>query len=310
MAKSDPCSDSKTACLFGAISFFSSILHNIFLIYHIELFVSVYKIDKLSFWIGEALFLLWNSLNDPLVGWISDRANGHTTSSKPAKQCHAYHANDETSTHKRITATHRESAAELSHLGASPDIVRRRILSVKYCGPLLALSFSLIWVNWLPVALQFCISLCAYDGFLTIVDLHQSALLAELSVTPHDRYYMTGFQSIFAALGSTSVFASYLFWDRNDINPFRWFCIGLAAIAAVGFWITCGALSRNYNNKSKRLSPSVHDFLPREIPNCTSTKLTIRQFLSQLSGHRNFILFSAMNLVQVTMISRSTFVTH
>ncbi len=58
---------------YGAISFFNSILHNVFLLYHVETFVSIYKIDKASFWIGETIFLLWNSLNDPLFGWFSDR---------------------------------------------------------------------------------------------------------------------------------------------------------------------------------------------------------------------------------------------
>ena len=58
---------------YGAITFFNTILHNVFLLYHVETFVSVYKIDKASFWIGETIFLLWNSFNDPLFGWISDK---------------------------------------------------------------------------------------------------------------------------------------------------------------------------------------------------------------------------------------------
>ena len=58
---------------YGAIAFFNTILHNVFLLYHVETFVSIYRIDKASFWIGETLFLLWNSLNDPLFGWMSDK---------------------------------------------------------------------------------------------------------------------------------------------------------------------------------------------------------------------------------------------
>ncbi|MEE6523317.1 hypothetical protein FKM82_022156 [Ascaphus truei] len=62
-----------TAVLYGSLSFFISILHNVFLLYYVNTFVSVYKIDKMSFWIGETIFLIWNSLNDPLFGWLSDR---------------------------------------------------------------------------------------------------------------------------------------------------------------------------------------------------------------------------------------------
>lgn len=42
-----------TAVVYGSLSLFISILHNVFLLYYVDTFVSVYKIDKLSFWIGE-----------------------------------------------------------------------------------------------------------------------------------------------------------------------------------------------------------------------------------------------------------------
>lgn len=42
-----------TAVLYGSLALFVSILHNVFLLYYVETFVSVYKIDKLSFWVGE-----------------------------------------------------------------------------------------------------------------------------------------------------------------------------------------------------------------------------------------------------------------
>ncbi|RXM95465.1 Transmembrane protein 180 [Acipenser ruthenus] len=42
-----------TAVLYGSLSLFVSILHNVFLLYYVDTFVSVYKIDKVSFWVGE-----------------------------------------------------------------------------------------------------------------------------------------------------------------------------------------------------------------------------------------------------------------
>lgn len=45
-----------TAVIYGSLSLFVSILHNVFLLYYVDTFVSVYKIDKLSFWIGEVSF--------------------------------------------------------------------------------------------------------------------------------------------------------------------------------------------------------------------------------------------------------------
>lgn len=62
-----------TAVVYGSLTLFITILHNVFLLYYVDTFVSVYKISKAAFWVGETVFLLWNSLNDPLFGWLSDR---------------------------------------------------------------------------------------------------------------------------------------------------------------------------------------------------------------------------------------------
>ncbi|KAM4852497.1 transmembrane protein 180 isoform 3-T3 [Thomomys bottae] len=62
-----------TAVIYGSLALFTSILHNVFLLYYVDTFVSVYKINKAAFWVGETVFLIWNSLNDPLFGWLSDR---------------------------------------------------------------------------------------------------------------------------------------------------------------------------------------------------------------------------------------------
>uniref|UniRef100_A0A2I2Y2C5 Major facilitator superfamily domain containing 13A n=1 Tax=Gorilla gorilla gorilla TaxID=9595 RepID=A0A2I2Y2C5_GORGO len=62
-----------TAVVYGSLALFTTILHNVFLLYYVDTFVSVYKINKIAFWVGETVFLLWNSFNDPLFGWLSDR---------------------------------------------------------------------------------------------------------------------------------------------------------------------------------------------------------------------------------------------
>ncbi|XP_075390981.1 transmembrane protein 180 isoform X2 [Tenrec ecaudatus] len=62
-----------TAVVYGSLALFISALHNVYLLYYVDTFVSVYKINKAAFWAGEAVFLVWNSLNDPLFGWLSDR---------------------------------------------------------------------------------------------------------------------------------------------------------------------------------------------------------------------------------------------
>ncbi|XP_008268642.2 transmembrane protein 180 isoform X5 [Oryctolagus cuniculus] len=193
-----------TAVVYGSLALFTSILHNVFLLYYVDTFVSVYKINKVAFWVGETVFLLWNSLNDPLFGWLSDRK---FLSSQPG------------------------SGTGLS----SRAVVLARVRALGWHGPLLALSFLAFWVHWAPAGLQFLLCLCLYDGFLTLVDLHHHALLADLALSAHDRTHLNFYCSLFSAAGSLSVFASYPFWNKEDFSSFRAFCVALAAGSALGF---------------------------------------------------------------------------
>ena len=57
--------------LYGSMSLFLTIVHNVFLLYYVDLFVSIYKIDKMSFWVGEAsLFIAFLYL---YTGWSKSR---------------------------------------------------------------------------------------------------------------------------------------------------------------------------------------------------------------------------------------------
>jgi hypothetical protein len=42
-----------SAVVYGSLALFTSILHNVFLLYYVDTFVSVYKINKTAFWVGE-----------------------------------------------------------------------------------------------------------------------------------------------------------------------------------------------------------------------------------------------------------------
>ncbi|CAN9508757.1 unnamed protein product [Ophioblennius macclurei] len=260
-----------TAVLYGSLALFTSILHNVFLLYYVETFVSVYKIDKVSFWIGETVFLIWNSLNDPLFGWLSDRA----FLSSPQSGSH-------------ITA---------------PEVVLKRLKALATNGPLFSLSFLAFWVAWARPGLQFLLCLCLYDGFLTMVDLHHSALLADLAVSAADRTRLNFHCSVFSALGSLSVFLSYSFWDKEDFYSFRVFCVTLAAFSIVGFFVVSRMLQRRFAKEVrpkldeasalKELSVGHAPFTHPDKP------MTIRQYLKQLSKHKNFMWFVSMNLIQV-----------
>ena len=214
---------------YGSISLFTSILQNIFLLYHVETFVSIYKIDKMSFWIGEAIFLIWNSFNDPLFGWLSDR--DILTSAKGT---------------------------------SSENVITRRIKALQVAGPLLGISFMAFWASWTYSSIQFVICLCLYDGFLTMIDLHHSALLADLAISTESRTKLNYYSTIFSALGASSVFLSYIFWDRSNWLKFQLFCLFLAVVSVLGYLYStqalrrlCGTLHGHQHSQDIRLVPFI-----------------------------------------------------
>ncbi|XP_030630157.1 transmembrane protein 180 [Chanos chanos] len=265
------CLGVSTAVFYGSLSLFVSILHNVFLLYYVETFVSVYKIDKLSFWVGETIFLIWNSLNDPLFGWLSDRSFLSSSQSGP----------------------------QIS----SPEVILKRLGALSRNGPLFALSFLAFWVAWAQPGLQFLLCLCLYDGFLTVVDLNHNALLADLAVSAGDRTRLNFYSSLFSALGSLSVFLSYSFWDKEDFFSFRIFCVALAAVSMLGFAVVSRLLRHRFQievRPRKQEENTLKELSIGHAPHAPAERsITLGEYLKQLSRHRNFLWFTSMNLVQV-----------
>ncbi|XP_039337213.1 transmembrane protein 180 isoform X1 [Mauremys reevesii] len=259
-----------TAVIYGSLSLFVSILHNVFLLYYVDTFVSVYKIDKLSFWIGETVFLIWNSLNDPLFGWLSDR----------------------------VFLSTQQSGVEIS----SPEVILKRLKALSRNGPLFAISFLAFWVSWAHPGLQFLLCLCLYDSFLTMVDLNHNALLADLAVSAKDRTSLNFYCSLFSAIGSLSVFMSYAVWNKEDFFSFRIFCVVLALCSVAGFTLATWLLRQRFETevKVKWDQESTLKELYIEQPSAPLEKrITLGEYLKQLSRHHNFLWFVCMNLVQV-----------
>ena len=175
---------------YGGLALLTSLINNVFLLFYVSTFVTIFDIDSTSFYIGETIFLIWNSVNDPFFGWLSD------------------------------SGTLKESKGK-----DKTDIVMKRIDALSKFGPLFTVSFLLFWFKVMPIALQFTIALCLYDSFLTMVDLHHQALLADIAIDAKDRVKLNSYCSAFSAAGSLSVFISYALWDKNDMMKFQMYCL-------------------------------------------------------------------------------------
>lgn len=59
-----------TAVVYGSLALFISVLHNVFLLYYVDTFVSVYKINKTAFWVGEVGQQALGGNQGGLQGWV------------------------------------------------------------------------------------------------------------------------------------------------------------------------------------------------------------------------------------------------
>ncbi|VDL92678.1 unnamed protein product [Schistocephalus solidus] len=210
---------SSVCVAYGVIFFCTSLLHNIFLVYHVQAFVSGFGLSKSSFWSAELVFLVWNAINDPLFGWLLDK-----------------------------NLLQEPSASS----GTSQLTARRRSRMISIVGPILAITFLMIWFScWLPgyPGCRLAIVLCLYDTATTLLDLQKGALLADLAVTQVDRSLLGSAASIGQMLSASGlVFITWLMGSLEDIDElsnksrheishkFRFIASLLALVSAFGLW--------------------------------------------------------------------------
>ncbi|CBY34411.1 unnamed protein product [Oikopleura dioica] len=253
---------------YGLLAFFLAIVHNVFLIYHVDVYVYSYKVDKASFWLGEIIFLLWNSINDPLFGYLSDV----DLVSENAKKCHA------------------------------EDLVLRRLKSIRIYGPLLCISFFLFWTPVLPVWSHFVVGICLYDSFLTVMDLNMNSLLADISSSMEERTALSKSRSLGNIVASISVFISYAVWDQSSLQYFKIFCFCISIISGVGFFITSSILISQFELKSSlsEISPRSSILGSIKMPSLKPAAIVAAlSYLCQLCSMKNFLYFVMMSLIQV-----------
>lgn len=183
--------------------------------------------------------------------------------------------------------------------------------------------------------LHFLLALCLYDGLLTLVEVNHGALLAEVTRTPGDRARANMWSAICAAVGSLTSWAAHIAWDPEDLGNFRALCLAVAMGCTLVFWASAagmeggmrikGAAGRGSNAESKQagvaaaagaVAPSVQDDHPPPVaatgagageatralgggPNPIAQQPTVVVFARQLLGHRNFLLFALVSIIQV-----------
>jgi hypothetical protein len=184
-----------------------------------------------TFFVAQTLYTLWNAVNDPLFGWLSDRADCCAGSTWVAKS---------------------PRSALLKRAGA-----------IRWGGLAWAAAFALAWFPPTPpnyvLALKagaawsgshYFIVIALYDAALSFVEVNHTALLAEMVDArglraEAVRARANAASAMGAALGAVSSLPAHFAWAKDCDSdgdsgaswpgPFRTFCVCLAVFAAAVF---------------------------------------------------------------------------
>jgi Na+/melibiose symporter-like transporter len=186
----------------------------------------------------------------------------------------------------------------LGRLSDTTDVNRwgsRRLIYIKWGGPLWALVFFLTWFPWsydnqIIIFIHFVVSICAFDMFLTLVILVWMALLPELTENLAERNKIQFLNQIFGTIGALPVIFALIIFESN-FKMFQIFAGVMALISAVLYFIIGNTL---------RERPELYKL--EEVPGLI---ISIKEVLKS----RSFIAYVSFNFFSyVNMLLGYTFV--
>lgn len=155
------------------------------------------------------------------------------------------------------------------------------------------------------IGLHFMISLCLYDGMLSLVMLAHGSLLADITTDNEERAQCNMWNSTFSLIGSGSVLISQFLWDKSDVNAFQTFCVVLCILSGFIFVFTSTILENEFSiyRRSENLVTSTTNSSSPKITSKNNNKLyfidELIVFWKELQKLPNFWIFMIINLVQV-----------
>ncbi|MGB5912003.1 MAG: MFS transporter [Promethearchaeia archaeon] len=166
---------------FGSFgSFGLNLTTNLFLGWTQIYYIKIVGIDPLRWSLAFLIYMIWNAINDPLFGHISDR-------------------------------TRTKYGRRIPYL-----MICSPLLSINFIILFFAPIESSQWIKftWL------LISLITYDSFFTIVSITFTSLLAELSINPQERAMINLFAGIGNGIGFGISYLLPLLLINNQADPY------------------------------------------------------------------------------------------
>jgi Na+/melibiose symporter-like transporter len=227
---------------------------------------------------GEAVFALWNAINDPLFGYFLSRGGNDGRLDLRMRAIQWGGILWGLAFVLAFCVTPRWLAVQL---GASEPLSG----TTGHAGP----------PDWL-VGMHFVASLFCYDGGLSLVMLAHGSVLADIALSTAERANCNAVNSFMGAVGSCVVFVAHSLWgmEAGAVHRFRVFCAVIAVGSAGVFWWSAQVLwedSERLRRRSGRDSTATSN--DEVLP------VGIREFAREVWKVRNFRAFAAFNFLQV-----------
>ena len=192
--------------------------------------------------------------------------------------------------------------------------LKTRFRAVRLGGLAWAAAFLFIWFPPESMSffsgLHFVLSICLYDGFLTLVEVSHSAILSEITIDDAERAEFNSYAAALAGLGSFSSFVGQLTWNRETLVAFRT-CMAVIAVVSAGVFLWSAQVLESqlggHNNSNKETQQMDSSQITPITKTTSSTSKPENQvgaitrtvrFIRQLKNHRNFWVFVLVSSIQ------------
>jgi Na+/melibiose symporter-like transporter len=197
------------AAAFGMTMLGSVALHSAFMTYYVEVFRTSFSISPSSFLLAQAVFGLWNALNDPIFGWVSDLVASRSSSQLRAR--------------------------------ATSIAVGGAVWSLAFLAVWWPWGSGESWAE----AAHMALTLCIYDGALTWVEVNHGAALAEMTHDQAERAQANAWSGVWAAIGASASWAAHSAWtNASDLRLFRAVCLCIAVVAVSAFLLSARGIGQ------------------------------------------------------------------
>lgn len=268
---------------YGLVLGTSAALNTVFILYSVELFTHYTLSNVTSFWFyaGQTMYMVWNSFNDPIFGWFSDKQGIRRTQAIryggivwgisflliwwPWSKVLYDVPNDYTSSSRRSSTTPEDYGGTTTSGGYDTPSSSYHTLS------------SFTWFHILA-GIHFTLTTCLYDSALTYVELNHSALLSEAITDESTRAKANAYGAIFASFGTLTSFLAHSTWNMYNLTMYRMFVLGLTVISILLFHIAARGLEQQQHQgtgSSRNSSKTTSNFSSSSSSSLTSSSLSI-----------------------------------